>query len=117
MWKEKSTRGVQGTVSNVFAAGALGRSMGTEDAEVGGGQIKEGEKDLAHSLEFVNRRWGPGLLSWERKDAFLPQSCSVACPPLQRCPVLSQTNSTSLPRLSCEHPPVLSCRQPAYDSP
>ena len=40
----------------MFAAGALGRSMGTEDAEVGGGQLKQGEKDLAHSLESVYRR-------------------------------------------------------------
>ena len=71
--------------------------MGTEDAEVGRGRIKEGKKGLVHSLDFVNRPWGPGLLSWERKDAFLPQLCSVDCPSLQRCPALPQTNSASLP--------------------
>lgn len=101
----------------MFAAEVLGRSMGTEDAEVGGGQIKEGKKGLVHSLEFVNRLWGPGLLSWERKDAFLPQLCSVDCSSLQRCPALPQTNSASPPRLRRGHLPVLSCHQPPSDSP
>lgn len=97
IWKEKSTRGIQGTASNVFAAKVLGRSMGTEDAEVGGGQIQEGKKGLVHGLEFVNRPWGPGLLSWERRDAFLPQTYSVDCPSLQRRPALPQANSASPP--------------------
>lgn len=45
MWKREEYHGVsKEQISNVFAEGTLGRSMGTEDAEVGGGQIKEGEK-------------------------------------------------------------------------